>query len=135
MDKNKIIREELEKMQTKDSKSPCRIKYRGEFLTTSTGKTVDHGVDVETTEKYVNRAADRGCRVSTCSASSFVGDIGYEYLKEADKYWYDLENAPQTTIRRVKKTEKHPTCSNKMILDIETITGPRGLLSLFFARQ
>ena len=40
MDKNKIIREELEKMQTKDSKSPCRIKYRGEFLTTSTGKTV-----------------------------------------------------------------------------------------------
>ena len=40
MDKYKTIREELEKMQAKNSKSPCRIKYRGEFLTTSTGKTV-----------------------------------------------------------------------------------------------
>jgi hypothetical protein len=29
--------------------------------------SVFHGVDVETTEKHVNRAADRGCCVSSCS--------------------------------------------------------------------
>ena len=34
------------------------------------GASVDHGVEVETTGKHVNRAADRGCCVSTCSASS-----------------------------------------------------------------
>jgi hypothetical protein len=33
--------------------------------------SVDHGVEVKTTDKHVNRAADRGCCVSTCSASSF----------------------------------------------------------------
>ena len=31
------------------------------------GASVDHGVDVETTEEHVNRAADRGCCVSSCS--------------------------------------------------------------------
>ena len=33
----------------------------------SAGARVDHGVDVETTEDHVNRAADRGCCVSSCS--------------------------------------------------------------------
>jgi len=32
-------------------------------------------------------------------------------------------------------TEKHPTDPNKMILDIETITGSLGLLSLLVAHQ
>jgi len=39
-----------------------------EHATLSAGATVDHGVEVETTEEHVNRAADRGCCVSTCSA-------------------------------------------------------------------
>jgi hypothetical protein len=30
--------------------------------------SVDHGVEVETTGEHVNRAADRGCCVSACSA-------------------------------------------------------------------
>jgi hypothetical protein len=38
----------------------------------SAGASVDHGVDVETTEDHVNRAADRGCCVSTCSASDLL---------------------------------------------------------------
>jgi hypothetical protein len=37
-----------------------------EHATLSAGASVDHGVEVETTEKHVNRAADRGCCVSTC---------------------------------------------------------------------
>jgi hypothetical protein len=31
--------------------------------------SVDHGVEVENTHEHENRAADRGCCVSTCSAS------------------------------------------------------------------
>jgi hypothetical protein len=38
----------------------------------SAGASVDHGVDVETTQEHENRAADRGCCVSSCSESSFV---------------------------------------------------------------
>jgi len=37
----------------------------------SAGACVDNGVDVETTGEHENRAADGGCRVSTCSDSSF----------------------------------------------------------------
>ena len=36
----------------------------------SAGASVDHGVEVEITEEHVNKAADRGCCVSACSASS-----------------------------------------------------------------
>ena len=39
-----------------------------EHTTLSAGASVDHGVEVETREEHVNRAADRGCCVSTCSA-------------------------------------------------------------------
>ena len=39
-----------------------------EHATLSAGASVDHGVDVKTTGEHVNRAADRGCCVSTCSA-------------------------------------------------------------------
>ena len=38
----------------------------------SAGARVDHGVEVETTENHENRAADRGCCVSSCSISSFL---------------------------------------------------------------
>ena len=37
----------------------------------SAGASVDHEVVVGITDEHVNRAADRGCCVSTCSASSF----------------------------------------------------------------
>jgi hypothetical protein len=39
-----------------------------EHATLSAVAGVDHGVEVETTGEHENRAADRGCRVSTCSA-------------------------------------------------------------------
>jgi len=42
-----------------------------EHATLSAGASVDHGVEVVTMEDHVNRAADRGCCVSTCCASSF----------------------------------------------------------------
>jgi hypothetical protein len=38
-----------------------------EHATLSAGASVDHGVGVETAEKHGNRAADRGCCVSSCS--------------------------------------------------------------------
>jgi hypothetical protein len=41
-----------------------------EHATLSAGASVDHGVDVKTTEEHENRAADRGCCVSSCSESS-----------------------------------------------------------------
>jgi hypothetical protein len=37
------------------------------------GAHVDHGVEVESKGEHVNRAADRGCCVSTCSHSPVVG--------------------------------------------------------------
>ena len=40
-----------------------------EHATLSAGASVDHGVEVKTREDHVNRAADRGCCVSTCCAS------------------------------------------------------------------
>ena len=43
-----------------------------EHATLSAGASVDHGVEVGTTENHVNRAADRGCCVSTCSASWLI---------------------------------------------------------------
>ena len=43
---------------------------------------VDYGTGVETTENHVNRAADRGCCVSSCSASHF--DI--ILIKNSGKY-------------------------------------------------
>lgn len=44
--------------------SPLNVK---EHAPLSAGANVDHGVDVEITGKHVNRAADRGCCVSSCS--------------------------------------------------------------------
>jgi hypothetical protein len=43
-----------------------------EHATLSAGASVDHGVDVETRKEHVNRAADRGCCVSPCSASCIL---------------------------------------------------------------
>jgi len=40
-----------------------------EHATLSARARVDHGVEVENTGEHVNRAADRGCCVSTCSVS------------------------------------------------------------------
>ena len=39
------------------------------------GASVAQGVNVETTEEHENRAADRGCCVSTCSASSILMEV------------------------------------------------------------
>ena len=41
-----------------------------EHATLSAGARVNHRVEVETREEHVNSAADRGCCVSTCSASA-----------------------------------------------------------------
>ena len=43
-----------------------------EHATLSAGASVDHGVGVETTQEHENRAADRGCCVSSCSTLRFV---------------------------------------------------------------
>lgn len=43
-----------------------------EHATLSARARVDHGVDVEVTKGHVNRAADRGCCVSTCSHLRFL---------------------------------------------------------------
>jgi hypothetical protein len=43
-----------------------------EHATLSAGAGVDHGVGVESTGEHENRAADRGCCVSTCSVSWIV---------------------------------------------------------------
>lgn len=40
MNKKEIIQEELAKMVETKSKKPCRIKYKDQFLITSTQKTV-----------------------------------------------------------------------------------------------
>jgi hypothetical protein len=42
-----------------------------EHATLSAGASVDHGFEVGITGEHVNRAADRGCCVSSCWASSF----------------------------------------------------------------
>ena len=57
-----------------------------EHATLSAGASVDHGVEVGVTGEHVNRAADRGCRVSTCSASDFLRSL----------------DAPDATIRAFK---------------------------------
>ena len=43
-----------------------------EHATQSAGAHVDHGVRVVATGDHENRAADRGCCVSACWASSFI---------------------------------------------------------------
>ena len=52
----------------------------------SAGASVDHGVKVGITEEHVNRAADRGCCVSTCSAwisvSSYHGSPSQQASRE-----------------------------------------------------
>ena len=48
-----------------------------EHATLSAGASVDHGVEAGTEEEHVNRAADRGCCVSSCSALRFLGCSGY----------------------------------------------------------
>ncbi len=47
-----------------------------EHATLSARAHFDHGVEVGTKEEHVNRAADRGCCVSTCCASDSIG-VGY----------------------------------------------------------
>jgi hypothetical protein len=48
-----------------------------EHATLSAGASVDHGVEVGTTQEHVNRAADRGCvsRLVGCSSFSLNGFV------------------------------------------------------------
>jgi hypothetical protein len=56
-----------------------------EHATLSAGASVDNGVEVKTTEDHVNRAADRGCSVSACSASSICWrSSGKVYRSQSD---------------------------------------------------
>jgi len=52
-----------------------------EHATLSAKARVDHGVEVETKEEHVNRAADRGCCVSSCSDSSVSERDAREHRK------------------------------------------------------
>ena len=47
----------------------CRDK---EHAALSAFASVAHGVEVKTTEDHVNRAADKGCCVSSCWALTFL---------------------------------------------------------------
>jgi hypothetical protein len=58
-----------------------------EHATLSAGASVDHGVDVEVTEEHVNRAADRGCCVSTCSAVLVFRSRSWEGLSSTYSIW------------------------------------------------
>ena len=54
-----------------------------EHATLSAGANVEHGVEVELKEKHVNRAADRGCCVSTHKLA-FSQPIGYNNRSEME---------------------------------------------------
>ena len=59
----------------------CNEANVKEHATLSAGARVDHGVEFETTGEHVNRAADRGCCVSTCWAS-LVSSLACSILDE-----------------------------------------------------
>ena len=46
--------------------------------------SVDHGVEVETKGEHENRAADRGCCVSSCSASSIPCSVGFYFVSNPE---------------------------------------------------
>ena len=52
---------------TADEKPDGQAENVKEHAPLSARASVDHGVNVETTGEHVNRAADRGCCVSSCS--------------------------------------------------------------------
>ena len=54
-----------------------------EHATLSAGASVDHRVGVEATEDHVNRAADRGCCVSSCSLLLVI-DVGLHCTTKVD---------------------------------------------------
>ena len=72
-----------------------------EHATLSAGAGVDHGIEVGNREEHVNRAADRGCCVSTCSASSFLGSVGIRDKLKYQSYVPDISiNKPFSSIKR-----------------------------------
>jgi hypothetical protein len=70
-----------------------------EHATLSAGASVDHGVEVGITVEHENRAADRGCCVSTCSAS-LVGYFTGGY------FFTNLEPAMLTGFGALRNEEK-----------------------------
>jgi hypothetical protein len=81
----------------------------------SAGASVDHGVDVETTGEHANRAANRGCCVSACSISSFIGSVNRDDLVVAGK-----DNVEGSSEQRVLC---HPLTRLKLV-----VASPPGLL-------
>jgi hypothetical protein len=61
-----------------------------EHATLSAGASVDHGVEVGATKDHVNRAADRGCCVSSCSESSFDLAAAEEVMRNVMQGLADL---------------------------------------------
>ena len=55
------------------SQSCLMLSNVKEHATLSAGASVDHGVEVGITGEHVNRAADRGCCVSSCSPLLICG--------------------------------------------------------------
>jgi hypothetical protein len=64
-----VMLEVKNRWQTDDGSYSPNVK---EHATLSAGAHVDHGVEVKSTEDHINKAADRGCCVSTCCASSLL---------------------------------------------------------------
>ena len=65
----------------------------------SAAASVDHGVEAETTGEHENRAADRGCSVSTCSPSSFsVYDTRHHMHQPFQKPIFGSKN---TTVKAI----------------------------------
>lgn len=65
-------------------------------------------------------------------SSPWVGEgLDDQNIKELFEY-KDQSKAPQITVNRILQYEKHPTDKNKLVATVQTMTGPRGLVSLFF---
>jgi hypothetical protein len=74
----------------------------------SAAANVDHGVEVETTGEHVNRAADGGCCVSTCSPSSFsVYDTRHPIHQPYQKPIFGSKN---TTVEHVNRAADRGFC-------------------------
>ena len=89
--------------------SRCAVPFRflpqnvKEHAPLSAGASVDHGVDVGTTEEHVKRAADRGCCVSSCCASSFR-----VVVTGSGKTVYDLVRATDVESAIIVALERNP---------------------------
>jgi hypothetical protein len=89
----------------------------------SAGASVKCGVDVETTEEHENRAADRGCCVSTCSLLPILGAVDLSeqsaillvalVLGLAVWWWWSMD--PRSSQRQSKRSQQASANSERDI--------------------